>query len=83
MLRSVDNYQVEILITLALALSLPPGPMRDAVATITYAVVVFSILVQGLRQLPVTSDGIIVYYQRRIRFVPSKVDWVHETGPTS
>ena len=35
-------------ISVALALSLPHGPMRDAVVTITYAVVVFSILVQGL-----------------------------------
>lgn len=35
-------------ISVALALSLPPGPTRDAVVTITYAVVVFSILVQGL-----------------------------------
>ena len=35
-------------ISVALALSLPYGPMRDAVVTITYAVVVFSILVQGL-----------------------------------
>ena len=35
-------------ISVALALSLPLGPTRDAVVTITYAVVVFSILVQGL-----------------------------------
>jgi len=35
-------------ISVALALSLPLGPARDAVVTITYAVVVFSILVQGL-----------------------------------
>jgi len=35
-------------ISVALALSLPAGAMRDAVVTITYAVVVFSILVQGL-----------------------------------
>jgi len=35
-------------ISVALALSLPPGPSRDALVTITYAVVVFSILVQGL-----------------------------------
>jgi len=35
-------------ISVALALSLPYGPMRDAVVTITYAVVVFSILGQGL-----------------------------------
>lgn len=35
-------------ISVALALSLPLGPSRDALVTITYAVVVFSILVQGL-----------------------------------
>ncbi len=35
-------------ISVALALSLPPGAMRDAVVTITYMVVVFSILGQGL-----------------------------------
>ena len=35
-------------ISVALALSLPPSPSRDALVTITYAVVVFSILVQGL-----------------------------------
>ena len=35
-------------ISVALALSLPYGKMRDAIVTITYVVVVFSILVQGL-----------------------------------
>lgn len=35
-------------ISVALALSLPAGPKRDALVTITYVVVVFSILVQGL-----------------------------------
>ncbi len=35
-------------ISVALALSLPTGASRDALVTITYAVVVFSILVQGL-----------------------------------
>jgi CPA1 family monovalent cation:H+ antiporter len=35
-------------ISVALALSLPVGPERDLVLTLTYAVVVFSILVQGL-----------------------------------
>lgn len=33
---------------MALALSLPAGPERGAVVTITYIVVVFSVLVQGL-----------------------------------
>ncbi len=35
-------------ISVALALSLPPGPERDTVLTLTYSVVVFTILVQGL-----------------------------------
>ncbi len=35
-------------ISVALALSLPPGETRDALLTVTYAVVAFSILVQGL-----------------------------------
>ena len=35
-------------ISVAMALSLPPGQVRDAILTITYVVVVFSILVQGL-----------------------------------
>lgn len=35
-------------ISVALALSLPSGPQRDVILTITYTVVVFSILVQGL-----------------------------------
>ncbi len=35
-------------ISVALALSLPPGRIRDVLLTATYAVVIFSILVQGL-----------------------------------
>lgn len=35
-------------ISIALALSLPEGPARDLILTMTYGVVVFSILVQGL-----------------------------------
>lgn len=35
-------------ISVALALSVPSGPMRDAIVTVTYVVVAFSILVQGL-----------------------------------
>ena len=35
-------------ISVALALSLPTGPERDTVVALTYGVVVFSILVQGL-----------------------------------
>jgi len=44
-------------ISVALALSLPYGPMRDAVVTMTYAVVVFSILVQGLTINRVLGTG--------------------------
>lgn len=43
-------------ISVALALSLPLGLARDAVVTITYAVVVFSILVQGLTTNRVLGD---------------------------
>ncbi|MEZ4400633.1 MAG: sodium:proton antiporter [Kofleriaceae bacterium] len=35
-------------ISVALALSLPPGPERATILAVTYAVVVFSILIQGL-----------------------------------
>jgi CPA1 family monovalent cation:H+ antiporter len=35
-------------ISVALALSLPPGPDRNVILVLTYSVVVFSILVQGL-----------------------------------
>ena len=35
-------------ISVALALSIPAGPERDLILTVTYVVVVFSILVQGL-----------------------------------
>ena len=44
-------------ISVALALSLPLGPERDVLLAITYAVVIFSILVQGLTiNALVTSD---------------------------
>jgi CPA1 family monovalent cation:H+ antiporter len=35
-------------ISVAMALSLPPGRHRDIILTITYVVVIFSIIVQGL-----------------------------------
>ena len=35
-------------ISVALALSLPASPTRDILATVTYVIVIFSILVQGL-----------------------------------
>ncbi len=46
-------------ISVALALSLPAGPERDVILAITYTVVVFSILVQGMtigRLFPSTAD---------------------------
>ena len=45
-------------ISVALALSLPAGPERDTVVTLTYCVVVFSILVQGLTIERVTRRAI-------------------------
>jgi CPA1 family monovalent cation:H+ antiporter len=50
-------------ISVALALSLPPGPEREVLVFVTYAVVVFSILVQGL------SVGWLV---RRFRTPPAQ-----------
>jgi len=46
-------------ISVALALSLPSGPERDVILAVTYTVVVFSILVQGLtisRFFPTQAD---------------------------
>lgn len=40
-------------ISVAMALSLPDGPARDVVVAVTYLIVVFSILVQGLTLGPV------------------------------
>jgi CPA1 family monovalent cation:H+ antiporter len=42
-------------ISLALALSLPDGPIRGPVITATYAVVVFTMLVQGLTLKPLVN----------------------------
>jgi len=42
-------------ISVALALSLPPGPWRDLIVTVTYIVVAFSIIVQGLSVGPFTQ----------------------------
>ncbi len=44
-------------ISVALALSLPAGPGRNTVVALTYCVVVFSILVQGLSIGPVTRKA--------------------------
>lgn len=45
-------------ISVALALALPPGPDRDTVLALTYCVVVFSILVQGLTIGRVVRNGL-------------------------
>lgn len=45
-------------ISVALALSLPPGPERNTVVALTYCVVVFSILVQGLSISNITRRAI-------------------------
>ncbi|MCH9045938.1 MAG: sodium:proton antiporter [SAR324 cluster bacterium] len=42
-------------ISVALALSLPEHPLRDAILTATYAVVIFSIVVQGLTIAPLAA----------------------------
>lgn len=42
-------------ISVALALSLPPGPEREIILSITYIIVVFSILVQGLTLKPLVK----------------------------
>jgi CPA1 family monovalent cation:H+ antiporter len=44
-------------ISVALALSLPHGPERDITVTMTYTVVVFSILVQGLSIRPLAEKA--------------------------
>jgi CPA1 family monovalent cation:H+ antiporter len=51
-------------ISVALALSMPPGPERNLILMLTYTVVVFSILVQGLtvgrfaRALGLSTEGV-------------------------
>jgi CPA1 family monovalent cation:H+ antiporter len=46
-------------ISVALALSLPAGPERDSVVALTYGVVAFSILVQGLSIGYLTRKAVI------------------------
>lgn len=50
-------------ISVALVLSLPSGAPRDLLLTITYAVVVFSILVQGLTLAPLLRSAVIAQPQ--------------------
>jgi CPA1 family monovalent cation:H+ antiporter len=47
-------------ISVALALSLPLGPSRDVVLSLTYAVVIFSILIQGLTIAGVIKETVAV-----------------------
>lgn len=44
-------------IPVALSLSLPPAPEREIILTITYAVVIFSIIVQGLTIKPLLESS--------------------------
>jgi CPA1 family monovalent cation:H+ antiporter len=46
-------------ISVALALSLPAGPHRDTVLAMTYGVVVFSILIQGMSIGPMTRHALL------------------------
>ncbi len=42
-------------LAVAMALSIPPGPARDLIVPVTYVVVVFSVLVQGLTIRPLLT----------------------------
>ncbi len=50
-------------ISVALALSIPPGPERDVILAITYAVVIFSIVVQGLTLKKLVKRTMLRYAQ--------------------
>jgi CPA1 family monovalent cation:H+ antiporter len=58
-------------ISVALALSLPAGDERGIVVSLTYAVVVFSILVQGLSMRAVTERAIAPSSSRRSDRAPT------------
>ena len=51
-------------ISVALALSLPPGPERETILAVTYPVVVFSILVQGLTIGPLVRRTLRQYSEK-------------------
>ena len=52
-------------ISVALALSLPPGPERDVVLALTYSVVIFSVLGQGLTIGPVVRKAVLENLQKK------------------
>lgn len=54
-------------ISVALALSLPVGPERDVILAITYAVVVFSIVVQGLTLGHVVKQTLLRHVSQAVR----------------
>lgn len=64
-------------ISVALALSTPPGPQHDMVVTMTYFVVVFSILVQGL------TLGRLAKRYRAVAVTPSEVAAGEPAGSVS
>ena len=57
-------------ISVALSLSLPPGPERDSLITVTYIIMAFSILVQGLTVGPLIRK--FVTENRRLRLTSSQ-----------
>ena len=56
----VEEYPV------ALALSLPPGPEKQIILSTTYAVVLFSILVQGMTIKPLITRSLRIAEQRAL-----------------